>query len=165
MAAGAEGKARVKDQLHPVSVVLLPRGHHGQPFADFQGVIILAPAVLPVLLLHALGLHGVGDVCSFHAGGNEGQRLHGGSARLQIHMDDNGIAGLVQQLLLDQIHMGDLGHLLLDVAVVFDIDAALGDHGGNGFGVVGVGLGHGQADISPFHKINLLRVPAFLIIV
>ena len=25
--------------------------------------------------------------------------------------------------LLDQIHMGDLGHLLLDVAVVFDIDA------------------------------------------
>lgn len=80
-------------------------------------------------------------------------------------MDDNGIAGLVQQLLLDQIHMGDLGHLLLDVAVVFDIDAALGDHGGNGFGVVGIGLGHGQADISPFHKINLLRVPAFLIIV
>ena len=152
MAAGAEGKARVKDQLHPVSVVLLPRGHHRQTFADFQGVIILAPAVLPVLLLHALGLHGVGDVCSFHAGGNEGQRLHGGSARLQIHMDDNGIAGLVQQLLLDQIHMGDLGHLLLDVAVVFDIDAALGDHGGNGFGVVGIGLGHGQADISPFHN-------------
>ena len=27
VAAGAEGKARVKDQLHPVSVVLLPRGH------------------------------------------------------------------------------------------------------------------------------------------
>ena len=46
-----------------------------------------------------------------HICGNEGQRLHGGSARLQIHMDDNGIAGLVQQLLLDQIHMGDLGHL------------------------------------------------------
>ena len=71
------------------------------------------------------------------------------------------VAGLVQQLLLDQIHMGDLGHLLLDVAVVFDIDAALGDHGGNGFGVVGVGLGHGQADISPFHKVNLLRISGF----
>ena len=42
--------------------------------------------------------------------------------------------------------------LLLDVAVVFDINTALGDHGGNGFGVVSVGLGHGQADISPFHN-------------
>ena len=128
-------------------------------------MVVFAPAVLPVFLLHALGLHGVGDACRFHPGLNEGQRLHGGSARLQIHVDDHSVAGLVQQLLLDQIHMGDLGHLLLDVAVVFDIDAALGDHGGNGFGVVGVGLGHGQADISPFHKINLLRVPAFLIIV
>jgi len=47
--------------------------------------------------------------------------------------------------------MRDLGHLLFDVAVVFDIDAAFGNHGGDGFGVVGVGLGHGQADISPFH--------------
>ncbi len=67
-------------------------------------------------------------------------------------MDDHSVAGLVQQLLLDQIHMGDLGHLLLDVAVILDIDAAFGDHGGNGLGVVGIGLGHGQADISPFHK-------------
>ena len=152
MTAGAEGKAGVKDQLDPVGVVLLPRGHHSQTAADLHGVVVFAPAVLPVLLLHALGLHGVGDVCSFHAGGNEGQRFHGGSARLQIHMDDNGIAGPVQQLLFDQVHMGDLGHLLLDVAVVFDIDAALGDHGSNGFGVVSVGLGHGQADISPFHN-------------
>ena len=67
-------------------------------------------------------------------------------------MDDDGVAGLIQQFLLDQVHMGDLGHLLLNVAVVFDIDAALGDHGRNGFGVVGVGLGHGQADVGPFHK-------------
>ena len=66
-------------------------------------------------------------------------------------MDDDLIAGLVQQLLLDEVYMRDLGHLLLDVAVVFDIDAAFGDHGRHSFGVVGVGLGHGQADISPFH--------------
>ena len=76
-------------------------------------------------------------------------------------MDDDPVAGLVQQLLLDQVHMGDLGHLLLDVAVIFDIDAALGDHGGNGFGVVGVGLGHGQADVGPFHGENLLQNSVF----
>ena len=88
----------------------------------------------------------------------------GGSARLQIHVDDHGITGLVQQLLFDQIHMGDLGHLLLDVAVILDIDAAFGDHGGNGLGVVGIGLGHGQADISPFHKKEPPWVLCFLFI-
>ena len=67
-------------------------------------------------------------------------------------MDDHGIPGLVQQLLLDQIHVGDLGHLLLDVAVILDVDAALGDQGSNGFGVFGISLGHSQADIGPFHK-------------
>lgn len=117
VAAGAKGKAGVKDQLDAVGVVLLPGGHDGQPFANVHGVVVFAPAVLPVLLLHALGLHGVGDACRFHPGLDEGQRLHGGSARLQIHVDDHSVAGLVQQLLLDQIHMGDLGHLLLDVAL------------------------------------------------
>ena len=161
VAAGAEGKAGVQHQLDAVGVVLLPGGHHGQPLADLQRVVILAPAVLPVLLLHTLGLHGVGDAGSLHAGRDQGQGLHGGSARLQIHVDDDPVAGLVQQLLLDQVHMGDLGHLLLDVAVIFDIDAALGDHGGNGFGVVGVGLGHGQADVGPFHRENLLQNSVF----
>ena len=73
-------------------------------------------------------------------------------------MDDHGIPGLVQQLLLDQVHMGDLGHLLLDVAVILDVDAALGDQGGNGFGVFGISLGHGQADIGPFHSTSLLFI-------
>ena len=151
MAAGAKGEAGVEDELDAVGVVLLPRGHHGKALADLHRVIILAPAVLPVLLLHTLGLHGVGDARRLHPGRDEGQRLHGGSARLQIQVDDDLIAGLVQQFLLDEVHMRDLGHLLFDVAVVFDIDAAFGNHGGDGFGVVGVGLGHGQADISPFH--------------
>ena len=66
-------------------------------------------------------------------------------------MDDDLVAGLIQQLLLNEIHMGDLSHLLLNVTVVFNINAALGDHGGHGLGVVGIGFGHGQANISPFH--------------
>ena len=44
--------------------------------------------------------------------------------------------------------MGDLLHLFLDVAVVFDINAALRDHGGHGLCGLGVGFGYGQANIS-----------------
>ena len=151
MAAGAKGQAGVQDELDTVGVIFLPGGHDGQVLADVHGVVIFAPAVLPVLLLHALGLGGVGDACRLHPGGDEGQRFHGGSARLQIHVDDDLVAGLIQQLLLNEIHMGDLSHLLLNVTVVFNINAALGDHGGHGLGVVGIGFGHGQANISPFH--------------
>ena len=56
--------------------------------------------------------------------------------------------------------MGDLGHLLLDVAVILDVDAALSDQGSNGFGVFGISLGHGQADIGPFHSTSLLFILA-----
>ena len=58
----------------------------------------------------------------------------------------------LQQLLLDEVYVGDLLHLLFDVAVVFDIDAALRDHGGHSLSGLGVGFGYGQANISPFHK-------------
>jgi len=67
-------------------------------------------------------------------------------------MDNHGVAGLVQQLLLDEVNVGDLLHLLLNVAVVFDINAALRNHGGHGLGGLGVGFGYGQANVSPFHK-------------
>ena len=161
MAAGAEGQARVEDELDPVGVVLLPGRNDGETIADVHRVIILAPAVLPVLLLDTLGLDGVGDAGSFHPGRDEGQRLDGRCARLEVHVDDDGITRLVQQLLLDEVDMGNFSHLLLDVAVILDVDAALGDQGGNGFGVIGVSLSHGQADIGPFHGENLLQNSVF----
>ena len=61
----------------------------------------------------------------------------------------------IEQQVAEIAHVDLIEQELLDVAVILDIDAAFGDHGGNGLGVVGIGLGHGQADISPFHKKNL----------
>ena len=165
MAAGAEGQTRVKDQLDPVGVVRLPRGNDGQTLADVHRVVVFAPAVLPVFLLHAFGLDGVRDAGGLHPGGKESQRLDGRGTRLEVQMDDDGIPGLVQQLVLDEIHMVDLGDLLLDVAVIFDVDAAFGDHGGNGLGVVGIGLGDGEANISPFHLENPPSILRFSLIV
>ena len=41
VAAGAKGKAGVKDQLDAVGIVLLPGGHDGQPFANVHGWLYL----------------------------------------------------------------------------------------------------------------------------
>ena len=42
--------------------------------------------------------------------------------------------------------MGNLLHLFFDVAVVLNINTALGDHGRHRFGLLGVLLRHRQAD-------------------
>ena len=156
MSAGAECEPGVQHQLDAVGVVLLPGGHHRQPPADLQRVVIFAPAVLPVLLLDAGGLHRVGDTGGVHPGVDGGQRLGRLGPRLEVDVDDDHVPGLFQQLGLDQVHMGDLRHLLLDVAVIFNINTALGDHGRGGLGLLGVLLGHRQADVGPFHSVCLL---------
>lgn len=51
------------------------------------------------------------------------------------------LAVLVQQVLLDQVHMGDALHLFLQVGVVLDVDAAAGHAGGDGPAVSAWGLG------------------------
>ena len=75
----------------------------------------------------------------------------GWGPRLQVDVDDHHVPGLCQHARLDQIHMGDLGHLLLQVAVIFNVDATLGDHGGGSLGLLGVLLRHRQLDVGPFH--------------
>ena len=99
---------------------------------------------------------GVGDAGGFHPGVDGGQGLGRLRPRLQIDVDDDHVPGLFQQFGLDQVHMGDLGHLLFQVAVVFNINAAFGDHGRGGFGLLGVPVGHRQPDIGPFHSVCLL---------
>ena len=66
-------------------------------------------------------------------------------------MYDDHIAGLIEQLLLDKVNMRDLPRLLFQIAVILDINAAVGDHRSDGLGRVGVALGNGDADVSPFH--------------
>ena len=66
-------------------------------------------------------------------------------------MYDDHIAGLIEQLLLNKVNMRDLPRLLLQIAVILDINAAVGDHRSDGLGRVGVALGNGDADVSPFH--------------
>ena len=66
-------------------------------------------------------------------------------------MYDDHIAGLIEQLLLDKINMRDLPRLLLQIAVIPDINAAVGDHSCDGLGRVCVSRGDGNADVSPFH--------------
>ena len=67
-------------------------------------------------------------------------------------MYDDHVPGFVQQFLLDQVYMGDLPRLLFQVAVILNINAAVGHHGGNSLGRIGVALGNGNADVGPFHK-------------
>ena len=67
-------------------------------------------------------------------------------------MHDHGVAVFFQQLLLDQVNVGNGLHLFFQVAVILDINAAVGDHGGNGFCRVGIGLFYSDADIGPFHN-------------
>ena len=55
VAAGAEGKTRIQDELHaPARLRLLPLGHDQQPLADLHGLVELLPVVFPVGVLHIL---------------------------------------------------------------------------------------------------------------
>ena len=101
MGAGAEGHAGVKRNHCTVGGVLLPAGHDGQAAANVHGVIILLPAVLPILLLHAGKLHAVGDfgACQtvLHQLGHFGGVFVG--RKIQVH--NHFVAVFVQKLLLD----------------------------------------------------------------
>ena len=76
-------------------------------------------------------------------------------------MHDDLIPGLVQQILLNQVHMGNGFHLGFQVAVILNVNSAAGNAGGNGLSLFGAGLRHSDADIGPFHGENLLQNSVF----
>ena len=151
MGAGAEGHARVHAQHGAAGLILLPAGHNGQALANVHGVVVLLPGSLPILLLHALGVQGVGHFAAVQPVLQQGQHLGGRLVRREVHMHDDLIPGLVQQILLNQVHMGNGFHLGFQVAVILNVNSAAGNAGGNGLSLFGAGLRHSDADIGPFH--------------
>ena len=115
-------------------------------------MVELFPAVLPIFLLHTGGVKLVVDAAVFQALLKQGQHFGGVFIGGQVHVYDDHVPGFVQQFLLDQVYMGDLPRLLFQVAVILNINAAVGHHGGDSLGRIGVALGNGNADVGPFHK-------------
>ena len=151
MRAGAKGHAGVHDDPDAVRPVILPAGHDGEALADVHSVVVLLPGVLPVLLLDAGGVELVADAAVFQPLLKQGQHLGGVLVRGKVHVNNDDVTRFVQQVLFNQVNVGDLPRLLLQVAVVLNINAAVGDHRCDGLGSVGVALGDGDADVSPFH--------------
>ena len=156
--AGAEGHAGVQPDDGAVGGVVLPAGHDGQPPADGQGVVIGLPGGLPVLLLHAVRREGIVQFGPFQPPAQQIQHfggvLVGGEVEVHRHMG----AVLVQKVLLDEVHMGNALHLLFQVGIVLDVNAAAGHPGGDGLGGVRLGFGNGDLDVGPLHKGALLWV-------
>ena len=151
MRAGSERHAGVHDDLDAVGVMLFPPGDDGKALADVHGVVIFLPGVLPVLLLNAGRVELIVDAAVFQPFLKQRQYLGGVLIGGKVHVYDDHIAGLIEQLLLDKVNMRDLPRLLFQIAVILDINAAVGDHRSDGLGRVGVALGNGDADVSPFH--------------
>ena len=113
MGAGAEGHAGVQRDDGAGGFVLFPARHDGKAPAYFHSVVILLPAVLPILLLHALTAQSVG-----HFGTRQPvlhQLCYFGKVfvRCNIKMHRHLVAAFFQKRLLNQIHMRDGLHLLL----------------------------------------------------
>ena len=62
VAAGAEDEARVEPQRQAaVRRGVEPLGHDDEPFADFNGLIVLPPVILPVAVAHGRGRQRAAD--------------------------------------------------------------------------------------------------------
>ena len=72
---GAEGQAGVQIQRNPLpGIRILPLGHHQQPISDLNGLVILLPVVLPVLVRQVVqGHHEAAPVLALSAQVLQGQ--------------------------------------------------------------------------------------------
>ena len=123
--ARAERETRVDLQGDPALRVdvLVPARHDHQPLTDRKRVEILLPVVAPVLLGAVQQLDLMGDALSRIALRQKCHRLGGRHIRLEIDVYKRPASVLAEQVLVDQIDMGDLLDHLLHVAVVLDVNA------------------------------------------
>ena len=152
--AAAKGHAGVKrhHQLVFGGDIVLPAGTHHQPLPQMGGMVKPLPGVGPVLLgQRPVGLHAVGDLFGFQPLGQKSGRFGGVLLRRQIEVQHRFGAAARQQLLIDQVDMGDFRNHLQHIAVIFNVDAIGDDQLRDGFGRFGVLGVYGYFQVSPVH--------------
>ena len=144
--AGAEDQARIQAQGQPpILGDRLPLRYHDQLLADLDGLVELAPVVLPVAVLH----HGDGDLAVGGADGAQGLlslRIVG-----QVALDAADAGKLLRQLVVHVVPiLVVVLQKVLKIGLVFDHEAAYA-HGGH-FLAAAVDLlvrgVHGHFDVS-----------------
>ena len=110
MRAGSEDHAGVQNHRNPVGLRLLrhPLGQHNQALADGNGLVVLLPIVLPVLILHRGGLQLQGAEWQRGVLRAELVQMRAQQRQLLLH------AGPVLQI---QPDLGESLHLLLQCLV------------------------------------------------
>ena len=140
MAAGAEGQARVQNEGDPAAAVgLLPLGDDQQPLANFHGLVVLLPVVLPVGVLQVVHGHEQGAaVCAALLQGLQGDAdlTHFGEALLvggEVEGDPGRAVHLLLQLLVHIVPiLVVVLQKVLEFGLVVDhhaVDAQSGEHG------------------------------------
>ena len=114
MGAGAEGQAGLQVQHHPALGVagLLPQGADEQLLPHGDGVEVLLPVVDPVLFDAAVQGDGVVDAQGVIPLLQVGYRLRRVLLGADVHVDHRVVPVLLQQLLVDEVDVGDLHGLL-----------------------------------------------------
>ena len=154
MAAGAESHTRVQgdDDLFGLLFILLPGRADHQAIAQLLGVIILLPGSGPLLLLHRCGGDGIGN-----AGGSvllpqEGNGFGGVIVRADVDVDQRLGHVLLEQLLIDQVDMGNFRRFGAQIGIILDIDAIGHYHLGDGSCFVHLIGRNFNIDLSPVHN-------------
>ena len=156
MVAGAEGNARVQNDLFPVRFVRIrqPHGQDYQGVADLLGRIVLLTALLP-LLLGQYALHGGNAV-----GGAQGaEPVMGGGVRLvQVQLDAGQALQFLLQFLVDIVPAVPVflqEGLKFPLVLQYQLFEAVGGQlGSQGLYIAGGGI---QGDLQPIHG-NFLRL-------
>ena len=138
--AGAKGKAGSRISLTRSVSYSCQEGNDGQPFANVHGVVVFAPAVLPVLLLHALGLRWWAMPAASIRAWNEASVSTGEVPGSRYSCDDLQCHGACPAAPFGSDPWA-ISATCRSMSLYPRYRCYLGDHAGNGLGVVGIGLG------------------------
>ena len=151
--AGAEGETGL--QVQDAAAVglgrggVLPGGLDEEAAADLHGFEVFLPVVLPVLATAGDGGEGAGDSAGRVSLIKERHSLGRVLAWFNVDVDNALRAILLQQVLIDEVNVGNFLDLVLEVTVVLYVDSVGDRHLGNGAGVVDAVGGDGNADFGP----------------